>query len=86
MASCLKTYTEFFHASDLTILCRPQMVLDENNKIDYLAIGMGENEYNVADSSVVANLPKEARLKAAQNVLAMQAQLEAMLATLQAGA
>ena len=72
--------------SDLTILCRPQMVLDENNKIDYLAIGMGENEYNVADSNVVANLPKEARLKAAQNVLAMQAQLEAMLATLQAGA
>ncbi len=36
----------------------------------------------VLRAQVISKLPKEARLKAAQNVLAMQQQLEAMLAAL----
>lgn len=28
------------------------VMLDENNKIDYLAVGMGDQEYNVADANV----------------------------------
>jgi len=37
---------------------------------------------NIADPVVCAGLNKSMKLKAAQNVLAMQAQLEAMLANL----
>jgi hypothetical protein len=43
-------------------------------------------EVNVADPSVCAKLSKDARLKAAQNVMAMQQQLEAMLAQLRSWA
>ena len=39
-------------------------------------------QVNLANPDACAKLPKHLRLKAAQNVLAMQAQLEAMLATL----
>jgi hypothetical protein len=39
-------------------------------------------EVNVADPAVCAKLPKDARLKAVQNVMAMQQQLEAMLVQL----
>uniref|UniRef100_A0A6U2H2B3 Borealin N-terminal domain-containing protein n=1 Tax=Hemiselmis andersenii TaxID=464988 RepID=A0A6U2H2B3_HEMAN len=60
-----------------------QLIMDESNKINYMAVEVGNDEVNIADSEAVARMPKEARLKAAQNVLAMQAQLEAMLATLQ---
>lgn len=61
-----------------------QMFLDDQAKIAAFAMstGSGEETFNVADPTVCAALPKDVRLKAAKNVLAMQQQLEAMLANL----
>jgi hypothetical protein len=60
-----------------------QMIMDGDNKIAALAINNKQGEtMNIADPAVCAALPKSVKLKAAQNVLAMQAQLEAMLANL----
>ena len=60
-----------------------QMIMDGENKIAALAISGKDGDINIADPTVCAALPKNMKLKAAQNVLAMQAQLEAMLANLQ---
>eukprot|EP00960_Hanusia_phi_P073576 768042-Hanusia_phi.AAC.7 len=59
--------------------------MDGENKIAAFEIATGSSNgetVNLANPDACAKLPKHLRLKAAQNVLAMQAQLEAMLATL----